>query len=153
MFAELNKVIYLIRGIPGSGKSTLADILKRRIPTSVTLAADDFPDRYLANGDLNPKYTHKQAHDWFKSELDRLIENEVRVIILHNTFVEMERIVPIQILAEKHGYSFQVIHCEAFFYPTGQRASSSKNVPKSVMKKMSDNWQRYGYEESDYLTP
>jgi predicted kinase len=139
---EALKTIYLLRGIPGTGKSALAEDLAYN-SGGVALAADDFPSRYLLNGDLNPAHSHKEAHDWFHRELQKLIDDGVTDIILHNTFVDMKSIFPVWLKAQKHNYALQVIHCEALIFPDGEQAKSTKNVPASVIEKMKAQWQKY----------
>ena len=144
--AAQTKIIYLLRGIPGSGKTSLAHAIARGTNATM-LSADDFPNRYLPSGDLNPAHSIQEAHDWFKQELEKLIDKEVRAIVLHNTFVEMSSIFPIWMMAQDHGYLLQVIYCEALVLTDGTRAKSTKNVTESLIRKFKSKWQKYSLTE------
>jgi predicted kinase len=104
----MEKVLYIVRGIPGSGKSTLA---KR-------LVGEDFlvceADKYFINEE-NGKYEFdiskiRDAHKWCQNLVetymrDSLINDQYyREIAVSNTFTQEWEMEPYFELAKKYGY-------------------------------------------------
>ena len=94
----MNKVLYIVRGIPGSGKSTLAKEL-----TSNVFEADQF----FINGDGEYKFDFtkiKEAHADCQSNVELAMLSSIPKIAVSNTFTQEWEMVPYLDLAKKHGY-------------------------------------------------
>lgn len=121
-------ILYIIRGLPGSGKTTLAKKIAQR-----HIEADMF---HILRGEYNfDRNNLIKAHDWCKLELERMIRSGVNSIAISNTFSRESEYSDYIKLADKYGYSFQVITIEVS--PFG----SEHNVPEEVIQKMIDRWE------------
>ncbi len=105
----MEKILYLVRGIPGSGKSTFAK----------KLVGEDFlvfeADKYFVNQD-NGKYEFdiskiKDAHKWCQNLVencmkDNMINNQYYPeIAVSNTFTQEWEMEPYFDMAKKYGYN------------------------------------------------
>ena len=110
----MEKILYIVRGIPGSGKSTFAE----------KLVGHDFlvceADKYFVDketGEYNFDFTKiKDAHKFCQDTVemymkDSLVnDNFYREIAVSNTFTQEWEMEPYTKLAEKYGYTvFTVI--------------------------------------------
>ena len=104
----MEKVLYIVRGIPGSGKSTFA---KR-------LVGEDFlvceADKYFINQE-NGKYEFdiskiKDAHKWCQSIVENYMKDTMindqyyPEIVVSNTFTQEWEMEPYLQMAETYGY-------------------------------------------------
>lgn len=108
----MDKIVYIIRGIPGSGKSTLAKNLVDH--DFLVCEADKY---FIKEGEyrFDPSKL-KEAHNWCKGQVemymkDSLINNQFyKKIAISNTFTMEWEMKPYFDLAEKYGYSvFSII--------------------------------------------
>jgi hypothetical protein len=75
----MNKIIYLLRGLPGSGKSTVAENLSENGKYPVLSADMFFEDEY---GNYNWDGSKiKDAHAWCKEQVERLMQPEPEPLI------------------------------------------------------------------------
>jgi len=94
----MEKILYIVRGIPGSGKSTLAKHL-----TSNVFEAD----HYFYDNDGNYNFIPseiKEAHKECQQFVGYAMESGIQKIAVSNTFTQEWEMVPYLDLAKKHGY-------------------------------------------------
>jgi predicted kinase len=97
----MEKILYLVRGIPGSGKSTFAK----------TLVKKDYchkeADMYFVDDDGNYRFLPskiKDAHKWCQEEVDFLMRLEHSPVVVSNTFTQEWEMEPYFELAKTYGY-------------------------------------------------
>lgn len=94
----MNKVLYIVRGIPGSGKSTFAKELTSNVFES---------DQFFINDDGEYKFDFtkiKEAHADCQSNVESAMSSSIPKIAVSNTFTQEWEMVPYLDLAKKHGY-------------------------------------------------
>jgi predicted kinase len=104
----MEKILFLIRGVPGSGKSTFAKTL---------IGEKDYchkeADMYFVDREGNYKFEPskiKAAHEWCQEEIEFLMKYEHSRIAVSNTFTQEWEMEPYYELAKKYGYSvFSII--------------------------------------------
>jgi predicted kinase len=95
----MEKMIYLVRGIPGSGKTTLA---KQLAPNWVFEA-----DHYFYDNDGNYNFIAseiKEAHKECQQYVGYAMESNTPKIAVSNTFTQEWELQPYYELAIKYGY-------------------------------------------------
>ena len=100
----MEKVLYIVRGIPGSGKSTFAK----------TLGGQHYEeDMYFINenGEYNFDVTKiKDAHKWCQSFVETNMVLEYPKIVVSNTFTQEWEMEPYFKLAKEYGYkTFSIV--------------------------------------------
>ena len=97
----MEKMLYLVRGVPGSGKSTFAK----------TLVKKDYchkeADMFFVDGEGNYKFEPskiKDAHKWCQEEMDFLMRLEHSPVVVSNTFTQEWEMEPYFELSKKYGY-------------------------------------------------
>jgi predicted kinase len=136
----MEKVLYIVRGIPGSGKSTFAK----------KLVGEDFlvfeADKYFINQD-NGKYEFdiskiKDAHKWCQNLVencmkDNMINNQYYPeIAVSNTFTQEWEMRPYFELAKNYGYKVFSVVVENRHGGTNQH-----EVPEEVLTKMCERFE------------
>jgi len=136
----MEKVLYIVRGIPGSGKSTFA---KR-------LVGEDFlvceADKYFINEE-NGKYEFdiskiRDAHKWCQNLVetymrDSLINDQYyREIAVSNTFTQEWEMEPYLELAKTYGYKVFSIVVE-----NRHEGTNEHGVPDEVLTKMRERFE------------
>jgi predicted kinase len=104
----MEKVLYIVRGIPGSGKSTFAKKL---------VGEKDYchkeADMYFVDADGNYKFKPSQikdAHAWCQEEVDNLMRLEHSPVVVSNTFTQEWEMDPYFELAKTYGYkTFSIV--------------------------------------------
>jgi predicted kinase len=124
---EQNTII-LVRGLPGSGKSTLASLISNEYPV---ISADHFFEHpetgdYVFNEALLP-----EAHSYSQNQVRNLMQNNVKLIYVANTFVEVKEMNKYFILAKEYNYKIFSIIVE-----NRHGNKSVHNVPKSITNTM-----------------
>lgn len=99
----MEKILYILRGIPGCGKSTLADLLVDFDDHCICEADKYFYDS-LGFYNFDPSLL-QAAHSWCKSQVEDLMShwNTPRIVVSNTSTTEKE-IKPYIELAEKYGY-------------------------------------------------
>jgi predicted kinase len=105
----MEKMLYLVRGLPGSGKSTFAKTLG-----GIHIEADqyfvDVEGNYNFDGSkikLAHEYCRTQTEAWMKTDTDQVNVNK---IVVSNTFTQEWEMEPYFELAKKYGYKvFSII--------------------------------------------
>jgi predicted kinase len=136
----MEKVLYIVRGIPGSGKSTFAK----------KLVGEDFlvfeADKYFINQD-NGKYEFdiskiKDAHKWCQNLVencmkDNMINNQYYPeIAVSNTFTQEWEMEPYLQMAETYGYKVFSIVVE-----NRHGGKNVHGVPDEVLTKMRERFE------------
>ena len=100
----MEKVLYIVRGIPGSGKSTFAKTLGGQ-----HYEADMF--FINENGEYNFDVTKiKDAHKWCQSFVETNMVLEYPKIVVSNTFTQEWEMEPYFKLAKEYGYkTFSIV--------------------------------------------
>lgn len=124
-----NKVLYIIRGVPGSGKSTIAHKL-----TDYVAEADMF---MFENGEYKwSKDKLHMAHKKCEELVEQyMIENKNKIAV-SNTCIKVKEMKPYLKLAEKYGYSVEIIELNGGY-------KSIHNVPETTMERMKQTFQPY----------
>jgi predicted kinase len=105
----MEKILYIVRGIPGSGKSTFSKTLG-----GIHIEADqyfvDVEGNYNFDGSkikLAHEYCRTQTEAWMKTDGDQVNVNK---IVVSNTFTQEWEMEPYFELAKKYGYKvFSII--------------------------------------------
>ena len=136
----MEKVLYIVRGIPGSGKSTFA---KR-------LVGEDFlvceADKYFIDketGEYNFDFTKiKEAHKFCQDTVETYMKDSLvndqfyREIAVSNTFTQEWEMEPYFELAKTYGYKVFSIVVENRHEGTNQHG-----VPDEVLTKMRERFE------------
>ena len=93
----MDKILYIVRGLPGSGKSTFAKSI-----APVHFEADMF---FMNNGEYKFDFSKiKEAHQWCQeSTQDAMVYGSPKVAV-SNTFTQEWEMKPYYEMAEKYGY-------------------------------------------------
>ena len=129
----MNKILYIIRGLPGSGKSTLA---KQLAPKASCEADDYFTSQ---GGEYNFDASKLPiAHEICRNQVEQHMMVDKSVIAVANTFSQMREMTPYFDLADHYGYRKSVIECKNNF-------GSIHDVPDYVIDRMVKRWEAYDY--------
>ena len=136
----MEKVLYIVRGIPGSGKSTFAK----------KLVGEDFlvceADKYFINQE-NGKYEFdiskiKDAHKWCQNMVENYMKDSMindqyyPEIAVSNTFTQEWEMRPYFELAKTYGYKVFSVIVENRHGGTNQH-----EVPEEVLTKMCERFE------------
>ena len=102
----MEKVLYIVRGVPGSGKTTLA----KQLTANVFEA-----DHYFYDNDGNYNFIPseiKEAHKECQQFVGYAMESGIQKIAVSNTFTQEWEMEPYFELAKKHGFNVFTIIVE-----------------------------------------
>ena len=102
----MEKVLYIVRGVPGSGKSTFA----KQLTANVFEA-----DHYFYDNDGNYNFIPseiKEAHKECQQFVGYAMESGIKKIAVSNTFTQEWEMEPYFELAKKHGFNVFTIVVE-----------------------------------------
>jgi len=94
----MDKILYIVRGIPGSGKSTFAKSLGGQ-----HYEADMYFVTPSGKYEFDPTKLRK-AHEWCKDLVMMDMLKSEQLIVVSNTFTQDWELQPYFSLAEEHGY-------------------------------------------------
>jgi predicted kinase len=128
----MNKVLFIVRGLPGSGKSTLAKSLG-----SVHFEADMY---FMEGNEYKFDITKiKKAHEWCQNQVEISMKNgnigDSRIAV-SNTFTQEWEMKPYVDLAEKYGYTVFTIVTE-----NRHGGVNVHNVPEEVLDNMKNRFE------------
>ena len=126
----MEKVLYIVRGIPGSGKSTFAKQL-----TSNVFEAD----HYFYDNDGNYNFIPseiKEAHKECQQFVGYAMESSIPKIAVSNTFTQEWEMEPYFELAKKYGYMVFTVVVE-----NRHGGKNVHNVPEDKIQTMKDRFQ------------
>jgi predicted kinase len=133
----MNKVMYIVRGLPGSGKSTFANIVWNEY---AICEADKF--FYDKEGNYNFDASKlREAHEWCKQEVEtRMQDNQNNPqyypeIVVSNTFTQEWEMEAYFDLAKK--YEYKVI---SLIVENRHGNTSIHDVPVETIEKMKDRF-------------
>ena len=130
----MEKVLYIVRGIPGSGKSTFAKSLG-----GTHFEADMF---FMKDGEYKfDMFKIKEAHKWCQDSVNTaMIMNNTaslnETIVVSNTFTQEWEMKPYFELAELHGYKVFSIIIE-----NRHGGVNEHNVPEEVLSSMKNRFE------------
>jgi len=126
----MEKVLYIVRGIPGSGKSTFAK----------TLGGEHYEtDMFFIDGNGEYKFDSskiKRAHEWCQDMVYMDMIKEIPKIVVSNTFTQEWEMRPYFELAKNYGYKVFSVVVENRHGGTNQH-----EVPEEVLTKMCERFE------------
>ena len=126
----MEKVLYIVRGIPGSGKSTFAKTLDGQHYEADMYFIDE-------EGNYNFDVTKiKDAHQWCQSFVETDMVLEYPKIVVSNTFTQNWEMEPYFKLAKEYGYTVFTIVVENRHGGVNQHG-----VPEDKLQMMKDRFQ------------
>ena len=125
----MNKILYILRGLPGSGKSTLGKSI-----AVASVAADDYFDKFFGGQFI--QHNLPEAHKWCQDAVHNYMCDEVPSIAVCNTFTQEWEMKPYLEMAEKLGYTVFSIVVE-----NRHGNKSIHNVPEKTIEKMRKRFQ------------
>jgi predicted kinase len=127
---DMEKVLYVVRGIPGSGKSTFAK----------TLGGKHYEaDMYFIDGSGNYNFDQtkiKDAHQWCQGMVKGDMILEYPKIVVSNTFTQEWEMVPYLDMAKENGYLVFTIVVENRHGGVNQHG-----VPEDKIQMMKDRFE------------
>lgn len=125
----MNKILYIVRGIPGSGKSTLAKSLG-----GIHFEADMF---FLdENSDYKFDITQiKEAHEWCKNSIKGAMRSGEKKVVVSNTFTQEWEMEPYINMAKDYGYKVFTLVVE-----NRHGGKNIHDVPEEIIDKMKDRF-------------
>ena len=130
----MNKILYIVRGLPGSGKSTLAQKL---VSKDFHREADMY---FMANGNFDFDHTKiKEAHDWCKNEIENLMIHGHECAV-SNTFIKRWEYESYLKIAKKHEYKTQIIECHGQW-------ENTHGVTIDKLHIMKNNWEPHTHNQ------
>lgn len=134
----MDKVLYIIRGLPGCGKSTLAERLRDAGIIDVVYAADDYHD---SHGGFNWRNL-EAAHNWCQEMVK--IDLQSFSVAVANTFVTKGSIRPYIDIAQNRGARVVVIDCSGGGMSDAELAAKNiHGVPEATIAKMRRQWESW----------
>lgn len=122
----MNKVLFIVRGVPGSGKSTLAKMLS---PIDNICEADKF---FYEDGVYKFDSSKiKQAHEWCKSQVESRMRLGEDRIVVSNTFTREWEMASYFKLASEMDYNVMSVVVE-----NRHGKSNLHGVPDDTVNKM-----------------
>jgi predicted kinase len=131
----MEKILYIVRGIPGSGKTTFARTLN-----SIIVEAD----QYFMDGEGNYKFDGskiKFAHEYCRAQTEAWMQTKgdqvnVNRIAVSNTFTQEWEMEPYFELAKKYGYKVFTVIVE-----NRHGGTNEHNVPEDKIEQMKNRFE------------
>jgi predicted kinase len=126
----MEKILYIVRGIPGSGKSTFAK----------TLGGQHYEaDMFFIDGNGEYKFDGskiKLAHNWCMIQTQKAMVDDEPKIVVSNTFTQEWEMETYFKLAEEYGYKVFSIVVENV-----HGGKNIHNVPEDKIKQMRNRFE------------
>jgi adenylate kinase family enzyme len=130
----MEKILYIVRGIPGSGKSTFAKTLG-----GIHIEAD----QYFMDGEGNYNFDGskiKLAHEYCRAQTGAWMSSDglqvnVDKIVVSNTFTQEWEMEPYFELAKKYGYKVFTVIVE-----NRHGGTNEHNVPEDKIEQMKNRF-------------
>lgn len=126
----MEKILYIVRGVPGSGKSTLAKQL-----TSNVFEAD----HYFYDNDGNYNFIPseiKNAHKECQESVEYAMQSSIKKIAVSNTFTQEWEMEPYFDLAKKYGFTVFTIIVE-----NRHGGTNTHGVPEDKVEQMKNRFE------------
>lgn len=126
----MEKVLYIVRGVPGSGKTTLA----KQLTANVFEA-----DHYFYDNDGNYNFIPseiKEAHKECQQFVGYAMESGIQKIAVSNTFTQEWEMEPYFELAKKYGFKVFTIIVE-----NRHGGKNQHGVPEDKIEQMKNRFQ------------
>jgi predicted kinase len=125
----MNKILYIVRGVPGSGKSTFAKSLGCPVFEADMFFMKDGVYKFEAD-------KLKMAHNWCAIQTQKAMVDDVPKIAVSNTFTQEWEMETYNKLAEENGYMvFSVI------VENRHGGVNEHGVPEDKLQAMKDRFQ------------
>lgn len=126
----MDKVLYIVRGVPGSGKSTFA----KQLTSNVFEADHYFIDN---NGEYKFDITKiKDAHVDCRDNVESAMASSISKIAVSNTFTQEWEMEPYFKLSEKYGYTVFTTIVE-----NRHGGTNVHNVPENIIHAMKNRFE------------
>lgn len=123
---QINKTMYIVRGLPGSGKSTYSKSLG-----ILHFEADMY---FMRNGEYKFDATKLHwAHQWCLKNIQKHLENNYDIVV-SNTFTTLKELRPYVTVAREAGRRIVLVEVKTTY-------GSVHGVPEETMEKMRTRWQ------------
>ena len=126
----MEKILYIVRGIPGSGKSTFAKTLGGIHYEADMFFIDPTTGEYKFDGSKI-----KLAHSWCMIQTQKAMVNDEPKIVVSNTFTQEWEMETYFKLAEENGYKVFTIIVENRHGNTNEH-----NVPEDKIEQMKNRF-------------
>lgn len=130
---EETKALILLRGLPGSGKSTLAEVLSENGMYPYYSIDDYFTDPTSGKYEFNFAENHL-AYKQCELATEKSLKENVKKVIIHNTFTIEWEMEPYFKMAEKYGYKLFVLTVENRHNSTNIHHISHEQLQKMASK-------------------
>ena len=100
------------------------------------------PGRYGPDGKCVVSL-HKEANEWCQQQAEALMQKGKRRIAVANTFSKRKYYQPYLDLAQKYGYTVQIVHCEGLILPDGSSPGNIHQVPDYAIVRQQENWEPF----------
>ena len=125
---NINKNLYLLRGVSGAGKTTAAENLYESLPNSYILALDDFWYDDQGNYNWEPD-RFMDCIRWFYDTLDKDMKSgKYDNVIIHNTNTSEKDFKKVLLMAKKYGYKIT-----SFIVENRHGSTNVHNVPEETL--------------------
>jgi len=127
---EMDRDLYIARGIPGCGKSTLAEQLSRAVCT-----ADDYHTDQAGNYNWKGENVSK-AHEWCQRKCAKFMKQGISPVVVANTSTTEREMEPYYDMAKRYGYRVFSMIVE-----NRHGGQDSHDVPVETLEKMKNRFE------------